>query len=349
MFSIDGTVWNVPCQIEREAQMQASEISGMLLDRTYFNDVLGTYMSYTVSIAVPFDRLSLYRAIYDKLTNPLEAHIFVLPFDDATITLTGRVERVSDSWVRMPGDQNYWRNITFTVTAIHPSRYYSLREAVSRGRPIVPAIDGGRAAVLDSLSVTKNGLYAPDSGVDGFDRVVVAVGDGAGDDPADNLIERWDFKRSLTGLIRGLTPTVNNVTRDDSGLIFTGGNVRVEGLTALFPQITVEIDVARMNCAAGRNNRFMIARSNNCGLVYRDSGVWAFYDGSAWTDSGETDPAFFDGATARICIDRDRRWHIYRSGALWWEPDAAPTPDRLWIGSTDQSMADAVITGMRVY
>ena len=175
MFSIDGTVWNVPCQIEREAQMQASEISGMLLDRTYFNDVLGTYMSYTVSIAVPFDRLSLYRAIYDKLTNPLEAHIFVLPFDDATITLTGRVERVNDSWVRMPGDKHYWRNITFTVTAIHPSRYYSLREAISRGRPVVPTIDGERPAVLEPLHATRNGRYAPDRGVDGFDSVTVAV------------------------------------------------------------------------------------------------------------------------------------------------------------------------------
>ena len=173
MFSIDGTVWNVPCQIEREAQMQASEISGMLLDRTYFNDVLGTYMSYNVTIAVPFNKISLYYAIYEKLTDPVEAHIFVLPYNASTITLSGRVESVSDSWVRMPGDENYWKAISFTVTAINPSRSYNWQEVISRGRPIVPTVDGGRPAVLEPLTVDSNGTYTPETGVDGFSRVEV--------------------------------------------------------------------------------------------------------------------------------------------------------------------------------
>lgn len=176
MFSIDGTVWNVPCQIEREAQMQASEISGMLLDRTYFNDVLGTYMSYNVTLAVPFNKISLYYAIYEKLTDPVEAHIFVLPYNASTITLSGRVESVSDSWVRMPGDENYWKAISFTMTAINPSRSYTQAQAVSRGRPIVPTVDGGRPAVLEPLTVDSDGTYTPETGVDGFSKVTVNVG-----------------------------------------------------------------------------------------------------------------------------------------------------------------------------
>ena len=179
MFSIDGQAWDVPCQIQRESQMQASDISGMLLDRTYFNDVIGTYMSYQVAIAVPFTKAALYNTIYNMLTDPVEAHIFVLPYNASTITITGRVENVSDSWVRMPGDANHWRQISFTVTAIHPSRYYSLNQAISRGRPIVPTIDGSREAVLEALSVTENGTYIPDEGVDGFDEVTVNVPSGS--------------------------------------------------------------------------------------------------------------------------------------------------------------------------
>lgn len=176
MFSIDGTVWNVPCQIEREAQMQASEISGMLLDRTYFNDVLGTYMSYDVTLAVPHSKISLYYAIYEKLTDPVEAHIFVLPYNGSTITFSGRVESVGDIWMRMPGDENFWKNISFTVTAINPSRSYSQSQAISQGRPIVPTVDGGRPAVLEPLTVTRNGTYTPNTGVDGFDTVTVNIG-----------------------------------------------------------------------------------------------------------------------------------------------------------------------------
>ena len=175
MFSIDGKVWDVPCQIEREAQMRPSEISGMLLDRTYFNDVLGTYMSYQVSIAVPFNRAHLYYEIYNSLTDPVDAHTFVLPHSDGNITVTGRVESVSDSWVRMPGDANHWRNIHFTVTANHPSRCYRLNEVISRGQSDVPSIDLPPDAVLVPLSVTANGSYTPGAGVDGFDGVVVNV------------------------------------------------------------------------------------------------------------------------------------------------------------------------------
>ena len=52
-FTVDGVEWNIPCTIERTAEITASEISGLLLNRNYFNDVLGTYMRYTISIAIP--------------------------------------------------------------------------------------------------------------------------------------------------------------------------------------------------------------------------------------------------------------------------------------------------------
>jgi hypothetical protein len=38
MFVLDGMSWDIPCDIERIAEMKASEISGMLLDKSYFND-----------------------------------------------------------------------------------------------------------------------------------------------------------------------------------------------------------------------------------------------------------------------------------------------------------------------
>ena len=33
MWSIDGSNWDVPCTIEREAEVTASEVSGMLLNK----------------------------------------------------------------------------------------------------------------------------------------------------------------------------------------------------------------------------------------------------------------------------------------------------------------------------
>ena len=63
-WSIDGNAWNYPCTIQRVAEVTPSDISGMLLDKQYFNDVLGTWMKYTVTIAVPKDREEDYTTIY---------------------------------------------------------------------------------------------------------------------------------------------------------------------------------------------------------------------------------------------------------------------------------------------
>lgn len=137
MFTIDGMSWDIPCTIERTAEMTASDISGVLLDRTYFNDVLGTYMSYDVSVAVPVGQEWRYSTLYDILTDPMDGHVMTLPYDDGEIEITGRIETVSDTLVRI-GGINHWRNTKFRCIANHPSRQYTLDEVVTRGMTLVP-------------------------------------------------------------------------------------------------------------------------------------------------------------------------------------------------------------------
>lgn len=140
MFSIDGNDWNIPCEISRTAELTASEISGMLLDKTYFNDVLGTFMKYDIKIVVPHGKEGLYSQIYEILTDPVDAHTFVLPYNQDTVTITGRVETVSDKYYRKVGDLTIWRGTQFTVIANHPTKTYTLGEAVERGLSPFPDI-----------------------------------------------------------------------------------------------------------------------------------------------------------------------------------------------------------------
>jgi hypothetical protein len=148
-FAVDGVRFNLPCSVEREAAVQASDISGMLLDKTYFNDVLGTYMRYSVSIAVPVGQESIYSQLYEILTEPVEGHVFELPYNQNSLYITGRVSGVSDRKYK-----NTWRGIKFTVDANNPTKEMSLGQVITRGvsqLPLVTDIDAGKVYYVNAM------------------------------------------------------------------------------------------------------------------------------------------------------------------------------------------------------
>ncbi len=128
MFTVDNVDWDIPCTIERVAEIKASDISGVMLDGTYFNDVLGTFLSYTVSIAIPKGWENEYTQIWDVLTNPDNFHTFHFPYnyDPKGIDIVGRVETVADAWVRLPNGKQTWRKTTFTVISNTPTKTRSI-------------------------------------------------------------------------------------------------------------------------------------------------------------------------------------------------------------------------------
>lgn len=153
-FSIDGLVWDVPCKIERVAEVTPSEISGMLLDKSYFNDVLGTWLRYTVTVAVPKGREHDYTTLYEKLTEPVDGHSVVLPYNQGDVTVTGRVNTVSDEYVRAK-DGGFWRGTTFEVIANHPTKANTLGQSLTRG--LEPLPDFGSANVGEMYTLTNSG------------------------------------------------------------------------------------------------------------------------------------------------------------------------------------------------
>lgn len=140
MFTIDGLTWDIPCKIERTAEITPSEISGLMLDKSYFNDVLGTYMQYTISIAVPLNMREEYAQIYEAITNPVDGHTMVLPYNNDTIEITARIANISDVYVRLADGNNYWKGIRFTAIANYPIKSMTLGEMVVTGRASFPEV-----------------------------------------------------------------------------------------------------------------------------------------------------------------------------------------------------------------
>lgn len=155
MIQIDGLRWDVPCQIKRTAEITASEISGLLLDKSYFNDVLGTWMRYEITLAVPMDRVGDFTALYEVLCQPVDGHVFVLPYNEESIQVTGRVENISDTWYRLGGGGSYWEGCSFTLIGNAPTKTMTLNQVITRGRTPLP--DVADVAIGTTYTFTENG------------------------------------------------------------------------------------------------------------------------------------------------------------------------------------------------
>lgn len=138
MFTVDGLQWTYPCDITRQADVRASSISGLMLNGTYFNDVLGTYLKYTIKLVVPLNERAAFNPIYEKVTDPVGFHTFTFPYGQTTVTITAKVESVKDVFVRLPGGLPYWKGIEFDAVAVAPTKAQTEEEAIAYGLPPLP-------------------------------------------------------------------------------------------------------------------------------------------------------------------------------------------------------------------
>lgn len=152
-FSVDGVEWNIPCDIERISEMKSSNISGMLLNGNYFNDVLGQYLRYTVTLVVPRGQESQYTALYAMLTDPVAQHTFIFPYAQGTVSVVGRVEQISDFYAREASGFT-WRKTKFEVISNTPYRQQSLSDAQGQ---VYSGETGGSGTGNDLLS--PYGMY----------------------------------------------------------------------------------------------------------------------------------------------------------------------------------------------
>lgn len=154
-FTIDGLTWPGECRIQRTAELTASDISGLMLDKSYFNDCIGTWMKYDVVIFLPFGLEDQYSQVYETITDPVDGHSFVFPYNQSTIEITGRVVSITDLYRPGPGGTKYWEGTAFTVIANHPSKTYTLGQMISRGRAALPDVASG--SIGDTYVLTASG------------------------------------------------------------------------------------------------------------------------------------------------------------------------------------------------
>ena len=140
ILRIDGVEFDVKIRLTREAEIKESDISGYMLNRVYNKDVLGTYMKYTVTFDYPLYDQSKYAALYEMLTQPVPTHLFVLPYNQSTVTLTATVEPITDEVLEFENGDIYWRACSFAIVGANPTKQMTLQEAIARGVVVLPPV-----------------------------------------------------------------------------------------------------------------------------------------------------------------------------------------------------------------
>ena len=177
-----------------------------------------------------------------------------------------------------------------------------------------------------------------------------------------DLLEAYDFTRSLNGIYHGVAPYDQVINRSASGLIFEANGDYISFPAPLaFNGSTIEIDVAAMDLSYDTYKDFVTTSHSRYGLRFESAnggGMWKLRRNNADAESlGITAGDYFANSTVKIIIDVDGYWHIYRNDVLVFESTIAVPVTRvapaIIIGNINQSIdytiIGTVITGMRFY
>lgn len=165
-FTVDGIEWPVKCKVVRTVELKESEVSGLMMDLTYRNVCIGKWLRYDLAIVCPFGMEREYNQLHDLLTQPVDGHVFVLPYGAGTVTITARVQNPRDTLYENE-QGNYWAGLELTVVANHPTSVMTLEESITRG--FAPLPDIGGVQVGDIYEYTADGWeeYEPPSYING--------------------------------------------------------------------------------------------------------------------------------------------------------------------------------------
>jgi hypothetical protein len=122
MITIDGTSYNIPViSIKRKADF-LDKYAWRTLDGVLHRELIGVYFNYQLQLGRTND-LSVYSALWDKLTEPVEFHTVTVPgIGGTTYTFTAYFSSVGDEMLKLKDNIGYWKSLTVHFIGKSPAR-----------------------------------------------------------------------------------------------------------------------------------------------------------------------------------------------------------------------------------
>ena len=240
---------------------------------------------------------------------------------------------------------------------------------------VVWTTDAGDIATVSGGLVTavSNGtaiITATAGSVSASCTVTVNIAESGGSEDDKTYLYNWDFTKSLTDTVSGLTATLNGgATQDADGVHLNSANsyVILESTVGMFaPGRTVEFDIGASDANLGTSHGRLFcypgsqadAENGNgtYGLIYRNTGNWNTYVNSWASDTTVTDPDALANTTVslkKVDVSGGKsQIEAYINGALLVTSnynDALTKYPYVFIGASAQAFHEIAIKACRVY
>lgn len=120
-IAIDGIEFNIPLVSVKRTADVLDKYAERSEDGDLKREILGVYYNYQLSVGTIDDDI-MYEKLWDKLTEPVEFHDFLLPTTGGTYSFRGYISSVSDEIEKVYSDTAKFKGLTCKFTAKSPAR-----------------------------------------------------------------------------------------------------------------------------------------------------------------------------------------------------------------------------------
>lgn len=124
MITIDNQTFDVGVvSLKRKADFLDSEATQRLEDGDMYRDLIGVYFNYDLKFepGTPKNH-GEYIRLWEKLTEPVEYHTVMVPYNDTVFSFVAYFAGVADELMLKQAGVNYWKNLTVNFKAKSPAR-----------------------------------------------------------------------------------------------------------------------------------------------------------------------------------------------------------------------------------
>lgn len=152
---------------------------------------------------------------------------------------------------------------------------------------------------------------------------------GTHPEPGPDYLYNWDFTKSSTDSVEGVTVTLNNAQRqDDRGLYLNSGTsevlLNIDDITpAEGEEIVMEFEMGDMELMGSSGHSRLFMWTDTTGFIYRaessSNKYWSSYTYDAWqifNNKGLTSFDFFSNSTFKVIFTSDTKLYFYKNDVM---------------------------------